>query len=56
MNITSEKYRTIGSDHIIFQKSIDNNNNDTKNNFSKEENSSQKKSRKGKNKIIIMKI
>ena len=51
MNITSEKYRTIGSDHIIFQKSIDNNNNDTKNNnISKEENSSQKKSRKGKNK------
>ena len=49
MNITSEKYRTIGSDHIIFQKSIDNNNNDTKNNFSKEENSSQKKSRKNKN-------
>ena len=49
MNITSEKYRTIGSDHIIFQKSIENNNNDTKNNFSKEENSSQKKSRKNKN-------
>jgi hypothetical protein len=55
MNITSEKYGTIGSDHIIFQKSIDNNNNDTKNNFSKEENSSQKNQEKIKI-ITIMKI
>ena len=46
-NITSEKYRTIGSDHIIFSGSVDNNKKDE---LIKDEISSENKLKKEKNK------